>query len=62
MTPQPTVQFKLKQSNQDLTTRSEFETDDLYIAVLRIEEFLKGCGFQFDGLEIKPNKYTVTKH
>lgn len=51
--------FKCEQEDDDyyfLTTSSEFSEDILDDVVLRFEEFLRGCGYVFDSLNLVNKK------
>ena len=41
--------FTFTQTYDDTVTTKEFETDYLYEVIERFEEFLRGCGFYFNG-------------
>jgi|VirMetMinimDraft_7_1064189.scaffolds.fasta_scaffold304825_2 hypothetical protein len=41
--------FMLTSICEDIVTTKEFDSDYLYDVVERFEEFLRGCGYFFDG-------------
>jgi hypothetical protein len=43
------VKFKFIASEDNTHTTKEFETDYFYEVIPQFEEFLRGCGFVFDG-------------
>lgn len=43
------MKFKFTASEDNTHTTKEFETDYLYEVIPQFEEFLRGCGFVFDG-------------
>jgi hypothetical protein len=58
------VKFKFIASEDNTHTTKEFETDYLYEVIPQFEEFLRGCGFVFDGHldtfddSVEENKFT----
>lgn len=47
------TKYTFEQTYEDHVTTKEFEADYLYDVIERFEEFLRGCGFYFNGrLEI----------
>jgi len=49
--------YILTEENGGVVTKKEFDSDYLYDVIDRFEEFLRGCGFFFDGrLEIVDEK------
>jgi len=55
--------YILSEENDGVVTKKEFDSDYLYDVIDRFEEFLRGCGFFFDGrLEIvndKPDQHEI---